>query len=262
MNVLVNDSVPLAVRGLLLALVVCLHAVGAAAFSRLSEPLRHSKEPMVLQASWIEGAPSASPLPDIQPTEPLPAARPVSPRKRSAQVPEHRTRSRALASSHPQVAAVQSTSAPVVVETAPAVPDDSGHSDDPVPSPRIDISSAMTATIAGGSVGGEGENRDGEGSRDRDYIGPDFNVSYLSNPKPEYPSRSRRLREQGLVKLRVHVTAEGYADEVTLHTSSGFDLLDKSALDTVRRWRFRPAQRAGTPVEGRVIVPLRFELQD
>ncbi|MCL1861758.1 MAG: TonB family protein [Proteobacteria bacterium] len=263
MNDLVNDSVPLAARGFLLALVVCLHAVGAATFSRLSEPMRHSEEPIILRASWIEDAPSApSPSPDVQPIEPLPAAHPAVPPRRSVQEPEHRTPPEVLASSQAQVAAVQSAPAPTVVDTAPAVPNNSGNLNDPIPSPRIDISAAVAAMAADGTIDGEGENRGGGGSRDRDYVGPDFNVSYLSNPKPEYPSRSRRLREQGLVKLRVHVTEEGRADEVTLHTSSGFDLLDQSALDAVRRWRFRPARRGGTPVAGWVVVPLRFELQD
>jgi protein TonB len=108
--------------------------------------------------------------------------------------------------------------------------------------------------VADGTVGGEGD-------WNRDYVGPDFNAGYLSNPEPEYPFQSRRLREQGLVKLRVHVTAEGRADEVTLHLSSGYDRLDRAALDAVRRWRFRPARRAGTPVAGWVVVPVRFELQ-
>lgn len=89
----------------------------------------------------------------------------------------------------------------------------------------------------------------------------DFSANDLFNPKPVYPVLSRRLREQGVVKLRVHVTAEGTAGEVTLHASSGHERLDKAALDAVKRWRFRPVQQAGTPVAGWVIVPVQFELR-
>ena len=105
-----------------------------------------------------------------------------------------------------------------------------------------------TAGAASGGGGGE-------------YIAPNFSAGYLSNPKPEYPALSRRLREQGLVRLRVHVTEEGRANEITLQDSSGFDRLDKAALDAVKRWRFRPAQRSGTPVAAWVLVPLKFELE-
>jgi protein TonB len=41
--------------------------------------------------------------------------------------------------------------------------------------------------------------------------------------------------------------------------SSGYDMLDQSALETVRaRWRFIPARRDGVPVADTVQVPIRF----
>ncbi|MDR2014797.1 MAG: TonB family protein [Azoarcus sp.] len=247
---------PFAVRGFLLALVVCLHVVGAAALSRLSVVSQHSEEPSILRASWIEGSsPPASPFlppsPSTQAAEPPPAVRPAPPSARSGKAPGRRTRARVPEVLQPKPAAAQSALAPAAVDIAPAVPAASGDS---VLNPNIDVSAA-TAAMADGVAGGRRE----EG-RNEDYVGPDFNVSYFSNPEPEYPSLSLRLREQGLVKLRVHVTVEGRAGEVALHTSSGFERLDKAALDAVRRWKFRPARRAGTPVAGWVLVPVRFEL--
>ena len=150
--------------------------------------------------------------------------------------------------------AVSAAAVPAVVDTAPEAPVDA--SSDPTPTSHMDVSAAATASEATG-----GERKSEERGWGKDYVGPDFNVSYFSNPEPEYPSLSRRQREQGLVKLRVHVTEEGRAGEVTLHMSSGYERLDRAALDAVRRWRFRPAQRAGTPVSGWVVVPVRFELQ-
>jgi len=223
-----NDSVPLAARGFLLALVACLHVAGAAALSNLSGPLRHDEGPSILRASWIEGSRSA-----VQPASQPPVTPPTP-------TPKPR----------PQPAAIQSALAPAVVDTA--VPVEPIAQVDSTPASSTDVSAA----VAGGAVVG---NRDGES--DQDYVGPDFNVSYFSNPEPEYPPQSRRLREQGLVKLRVHVTEQGRAGEVTLHKSSGYMRLDKAAFDAVWRWRFRPAQRAGLPVAGWVVVPIRFELQ-
>jgi len=259
MNDLASDSVPLVTRGFLLALVVCLHAAGAAAFSRLSSLPRHNDEPMVLRASWINISQPAPSLLPAQPTEPVPIVPPVSPpRQPRATAP---SQPRVKAPSQPQPAAVQSI--PAVVEDAPDIPVDPPTQDDSTPDLQIDVSAAVAAAAvaAGGTVAGDGDDRGGEGSRDLNYVGPDFNASYFSNPEPEYPPQSRRLREQGLVKLRVHVTVDGRVGEVTLHKSSGYERLDKAALDTVRHWRFRPAQRAGIPVAGWVVVPIRFELQ-
>lgn len=40
-------------------------------------------------------------------------------------------------------------------------------------------------------------------------------ANYLRNPKPLYPTISRRLKEQGTVLLRVFVTASGQPTRVT-----------------------------------------------
>jgi len=254
MNGRIADSVPLAARGSLLVLVACLHVAGAAALSRLSELPRQSEAATILRASWIErpASPFSQP-PSAEPPaeEPLPVVRPAP---RPARTPERRqARPRVPAPSQPP--AVQS--APATVDALPSAPAEPSASEDS--SPHIDISAAV-AVVVGGMADGERKAQGWGGGRDGDYVGPDFKANYLSNPEPEYPPRSRRLREQGLVKLRVHVTVEGRAGEVTLHTSSGFERLDRAALDAVKRWRFRPAQQAGMPVAGWVIVPVRFEL--
>jgi protein TonB len=126
-----------------------------------------------------------------------------------------------------------------------------------MPNPGADAGVSTDVAAAGGTVAGAGG-----GSRGRNYVAPDFNVSYFSNPKPEYPPLSRRLREQGLVKLRVHVTVEGRAGEVMLHKSSGYERLDNAALNAVKRWRFRPARQAGVPVADWAVVPMLFDLND
>jgi len=65
------------------------------------------------------------------------------------------------------------------------------------------------------------------------------------------------------VLLEVLVAPDGRAQSVRVTQSSGSPLLDESAVTTVReRWRFIPAQRGGIPVESRIIVPIRFRLDD
>lgn len=90
---------------------------------------------------------------------------------------------------------------------------------------------------------------------------PVFNADYLDNPAPYYPQLARRAGEQGRVVLRVLVNARGEADEVEIRTSSGHARLDRSARDTVRRWRFVPAKRGEEPVSAWVLIPISFKLE-
>jgi periplasmic protein TonB len=89
---------------------------------------------------------------------------------------------------------------------------------------------------------------------------PRFDAAYLNNPKPEYPRLAKRMGEQGRVMLRAHVTPEGMADEVRVHSSSGSSLLDESALQAVRKWKFVPARRGTAAIADWVNVPIDFKL--
>ena len=91
---------------------------------------------------------------------------------------------------------------------------------------------------------------------------PEFAAAYLRNTKPRYPASARRNGESGTVVLKVLVTREGGAARVELESSSGSNALDQSALETVKRWRFTPAQRGGDPVEIWVRVPIAFRLAE
>ncbi len=63
--------------------------------------------------------------------------------------------------------------------------------------------------------------------------------------------------------LRVMVRADGTVARVELAESSGHDVLDDSAVETVRtKWRFEPARRDGVAFESWVLVPIRFTLTE
>jgi protein TonB len=91
---------------------------------------------------------------------------------------------------------------------------------------------------------------------------PDYRADYLNNPRPPYPLVARRMGYQGKVVLNVEVLAEGKAGEVKLQTSSGFDILDKAALQTVKTWKFSPATRFGQPITQWFLVPIKFSLEE
>jgi protein TonB len=83
---------------------------------------------------------------------------------------------------------------------------------------------------------------------------------YLDNPAPTYPALARRLGQEGTVLLRVDVDAKGKPTRVILQKSSGFSLLDTTAIQAVKRWKFKPAQVAFFTVGSTVDVPITFRL--
>lgn len=91
-------------------------------------------------------------------------------------------------------------------------------------------------------------------------VEPPQPADYLRNPHPIYPRISRRLGEQGEVLLRVQVSPQGKPLQVILQESSGYERLDRAALEVVERWQFVPARRGSRAVEGWVIVPIVFRL--
>ncbi len=85
---------------------------------------------------------------------------------------------------------------------------------------------------------------------------------YRENPNPQYPETARMRGYEGLVLLSAEVSAEGRVEDVSVKKSCGYALLDRSALDAVRRWKFDPGRRMGVPVTMRVDVPVRFMLKE
>lgn len=90
---------------------------------------------------------------------------------------------------------------------------------------------------------------------------PSSNADYLNNPKPNYPPLSKRLDEQGKVVVRTLIGADGIAQKAEIKQSSGFDRLDRVALETALRWRYVPGKRAGVPEAMWFNVPFNFVLE-
>lgn len=81
------------------------------------------------------------------------------------------------------------------------------------------------------------------------------------NVPPSYPALARRRGYQGRVVVRVSVQANGGVGSAVVTQSSGHNILDEAALEAVRQWRFRPAQRAGRSVNATLDVPVVFQLE-
>lgn len=91
----------------------------------------------------------------------------------------------------------------------------------------------------------------------------DINIAsaYAVNPQPVYPDASRRRREEGVVLLGITVGADGNVQAISIIKGSGYDLLDESAYNTVKNWRFNPAIRGGTATTSEIKLPIRFKLE-
>lgn len=85
---------------------------------------------------------------------------------------------------------------------------------------------------------------------------------YRDNPRPDYPRAARLKGYEGLVLVDAEVGVDGRVGDVRLKASSGYTVLDRSALAAVRDWRFEPGRRMGIPVRMRVDVPVRFVLKE
>ena len=83
---------------------------------------------------------------------------------------------------------------------------------------------------------------------------------YHENLLPLYPLPARRRGYTGVVTLSVEVLADGRVGRLEMKKTSGYDLLDKSAQETVKGWKFSPGKKMGAPVTMWVDVPVRFEL--
>ena len=90
---------------------------------------------------------------------------------------------------------------------------------------------------------------------------PSSDADYLQNPKPPYPPMSKRLNEQGTVVMRVLIGADGLPQRAEIRKSSGFERLDRSAAETVMKWRYVPGKRAGVAEAMWFNVPINFVLE-
>ena len=89
-----------------------------------------------------------------------------------------------------------------------------------------------------------------------------FPISDLHNPSPEYPEMGVFLGYQGDVIIRIRVSAKGDSAGVEILRSSGHKVLDDSAINALRKWRFTPTKHDNTPMNDYVIITVSYVLYD
>lgn len=85
-------------------------------------------------------------------------------------------------------------------------------------------------------------------------------ATVLQRVIPEYPLLAKQNSWEGRVIIRVYISAEGICDSATIAQSSGHDILDNAALQSVYHWRFKPAQKERSNITDTLLVPFIFDL--
>jgi protein TonB len=85
-------------------------------------------------------------------------------------------------------------------------------------------------------------------------------ISASSCEKPDYPSASRRLEEEGTVTLKFLVGVDGKVKESAVEKSSGFRRLDEAARQGLSKCQFKPGTENGQPIEGWANIKYTWKL--
>jgi len=77
------------------------------------------------------------------------------------------------------------------------------------------------------------------------------------SPDPQYPEVPTDTEPRGVVVMLIGVNAHGHVGPVRVVRSSA-PVFDKSAVATVKTWRFKPARKDGKPVPVQITVEMNF----
>jgi TonB family protein len=77
------------------------------------------------------------------------------------------------------------------------------------------------------------------------------------SPDPTYPDLPADTEPRGVVVMLIGVDTRGHVGPVHVVRSSA-PVFEKSAVDTVKTWRFKPAKKDGKPVPVQITVEMSF----
>ena len=85
------------------------------------------------------------------------------------------------------------------------------------------------------------------------------NPVLLWKTEPEYSEEARRAKYQGTVVLRIEIDQQGRPRNPKVLQSLGLGL-DERAVETVLKWKFKPATQDGKPVVSIATIEVSFRL--
>lgn len=85
---------------------------------------------------------------------------------------------------------------------------------------------------------------------------------YKKNAPPAYPEIARMRGYEGIVLVFAEILPDGRVGNMKIHKSSGYAILDQSAIEAVKPWKFEPAKKSGNPFTVWVELPIKFILHN
>lgn len=79
--------------------------------------------------------------------------------------------------------------------------------------------------------------------------------------KPDYPSASRRMEEEGTVTLKFLIGVDGRVLQANVEKSSGFARLDEASRNALSKCQFRPGTVDGKPEQSWTSIQYRWRLE-
>jgi TonB family protein len=83
----------------------------------------------------------------------------------------------------------------------------------------------------------------------------------IKKSNPKYTEQAQRAGKEGPVLLYVEISTDGRAHRIRVTKGLGFGL-DAKAMESVRRWRFRPGTKGGMRVRTPATIEVNFKLAD
>ena len=79
--------------------------------------------------------------------------------------------------------------------------------------------------------------------------------------KPDYPSASRRMEEEGTVTLKFLIGVDGKVIQADIEKTSGFNRLDEAARNALSKCQFRPGTVDGKPEQSWASIKYTWRLE-
>ncbi len=87
-------------------------------------------------------------------------------------------------------------------------------------------------------------------------------IQYRRSEAPKYPLSAIEQGQSGMVVLRVTVSSTGEPEQVEIESAEPPSVFDTAAIDAVKNWKFQPKIENGVAVQGKVLVPICFSLEE
>ncbi len=132
----------------------------------------------------------------------------------------------------------------------------------------LDIpSTSMTGTNSSRSLSpgenmGLGGNDFGKGTAGEGKQGGDKITPLAIDQPRSYPLEARSKGWEGTVKLEALLNKNGRIESIKLLQSSGYKILDDTAIRMVKKWRYQPVVKDGVPIDWTLRITIPFKLED